>query len=617
MKWIYSPLAMMRTAFATGAVFTMCFSPLAEAKKAEKYSKTEKVNMFLKETHLADGKDRTWGDLWAQVRGAYPEKTRRQLDLYIAQHRLEPLPKTTASSFKDANGKEQVRLTMTDKKGQVTTLTLTGDEDKPMKVNNITFDKKDMFSVPAMMKKISADPQTQKLVKDLKPEAPTKGSVLTFKEYTRLSARQKAEYFYRLRRATEAAQMVFKAHYGEQALNEFNSKYEYAFNFLFGEEAYADSVKGTTCIIAGSFSTYAYNKDFKKQSCQDAKAPFTSCPGKDIGCNPMVYGFNESGGSYCVSYSDKNERINATAACNRMSPKDTPKDKKRIVESYMKKVKGQDIALTLNSEGKIPLDQYNKVSGYFEDLQKYIDESMAKCNSVPLVKTKQTLLDQDKGCTALKDRAFDLKNFAVNPQPPVVLPAPPPAPQTVTAGGDCDATYATGASLKDDGKTCECPDGASPQPAPKEPSGKICGAGAGVFAAGALGDGTKEEKDKDDKKGGFGWLWPVAIIGGVALGGWLLYKLLNKDDDKKDNTYINPINTAPDTTTPGVTDPECAPGFVRDTVGGVCHETVIPVIPDPVTPTTPVTPVTPTLPTAGEGTGGTDDILSGGTIQQR
>lgn len=581
----FKPSSLLKNLAAGISVVTMCIAPVAEGAAASNQKKL--INQYLKETGLTT-KKMTVGEYWRMVRHVYPDHLQSQMDQWVALNRNQMMPSIEASTFKDSNGNEQVRLTLT-KDGQTMNLNFTGDEENPLKVNGVPVQKKELLnynSFNALAGKLAKqDPMINKSLKTGKQKPLGNDFVLSYKEYVKLSARQKAEYMIRMRRAMEAAQRVYTAIYGAQAMNEFNSsnKYEFVLNFLFGEEAQAAGLTGKNCIVAGYLSVYGENGSCggNKQGADDLKrkmaASGASCASNGVACNPMVYGFNSSGQAFCVSRADVKY---ATRTCNSMSPlnggdeKSTALNKKRIIESYLKS-KGQNIDLQLNDENKIPEEQYKQIATYLTDLKAYISSAIGACDTAPLKDIQKQREDQVNACQEIKDRAFELQAFAVNPTPPTPLPNPDPGVNNCTDQGRGQAGP--------DGQ-CKCPEGQ------KEGEGGICM----IVETGGGGDlpGGKEVTKKEDSCGFWcrnkNWIIPVGV-GLLALGAfWWLFK---KDSKAKstDPVYVPPAPvpepTATATATPPVVEPPPpAPCPAPNTlVNGVCVPPVV--VPPPTTTT--------------------------------
>lgn len=566
MRWNLKPGSICKQLAVSASVLTMCLAPVAQGAAAENQKKL--INQYLKETGLST-KKMTVGEYWRMVRHVYPAPLQKSLDLWVSINRNEMMPTIEASNIKDSTGSEQVRLTLS-QGGQTTNLTFTGDEEKPMKVNGVSFTFKELMNYNSfndLARKLSKEDTT--LGKNLKKgtqSSISKNGVLTFEEYKNLSPRQKAEYMVRLRQTMAAAQRVFKAVYGEQAFNDLNKKYEWALRSVFGDEAQAaGSLTGKPCIVAGYLSIYGESGTCggSSQGAADLsnkmQASGASCAGNGVACNPMVYGFQEGGSAYCVPRAKVKY---ATRECNEASPLEQGNsqaqvaNKKRIIESYMKKVKGQDIDLKFNEEGKISEDQYKQISGYLDDLQKYINSAIAECGQAPLKNIQKTREDQVSACNEIKKRAFSLQLYAVNPEPPVpTVPAPvPPEPLPNPNGGTCD-DQRSGSVPSADGKTCVCPEGS--KVSDNEEDKGMCVVIEGGASKDLPGDKGTAQREVTPECGFWcknkNWMIPVGV-GLVGLGlFWWLFK--DRSKAKSNSPVYVPPAPVPGTTTTTSTTP--------------------------------------------------------------
>lgn len=606
----FKPVSLLKNFAAGLSVVTMCISPLAQGAAAKDQKKL--INQYLKETGLTT-KKMTVGEYWTMVRHVYPPKLQKQMDQWVSLNRTEMMPSVEATSFKDADGKDQVRLTLF-KDGQSAVFTFTGDEASPLKVNGVPFSKNELLDYNKANKlaaKLAKQDKTLgKALLTGQQSSLSKKSVLTYNEYKKLTVQQKAEYLIRLRRAMEASQNVYKTFYGEQAYQELNKKYEWVLQFFLGDEAEAKA-KGKTqaqsrgmtnllnkpCVVAGYLSVYGENGscggnrvgavDLKEKMSQNQ----ASCSNNGVACNPMVYGFDSGGGAYCVA---RSEVKYATRVCNSKSPlqnsdpKAEGQNKKRIIESYLKKVKGQDINLVLNEEGKISEEQYKQISGYLEDLQGYINSAVAACDNPPLKDIQKNREDQVSACNEIRTRAFSLQSFAIKAEPV------PPAPLIATT--TCNDKKPGSVAGNTEGE-CLCPEGTKEtngqcmanakdcnQPGQSLKDGE-CGCAYGMDQDGSCLLSNPVGKAGEDDSCGFwcrnkNWIIPVGVF---AVAGGLMWWLLSGNKSKANNgpAYIPPApvpdpGTGTIVTPPPVEPPPPAPCPAPNTyVNGVCAPPVI------------------------------------------
>jgi hypothetical protein len=571
MRRSLQPFRYLKSVACAASIFTMCLSPIAQGKAAQTQSQI--INDFVKSAGLSKGT--TVGEFWKLVRHAYPKPLQGQLDAWVAVNRNQMMPKVEVTAVKDRNGVEQFRLAM-NSNGETATVTLTGDDAKPLKINNTLLTSKELTNYKGyneLFAKVAAGDSKLKKNLPLKPmNLIGQNPVLSLKEFKSLTPRQRAEYLVKMRMTIQAAQKVYEVKYGAQASADHDQKYMFALEFLFGEEAEAasSSLKGKSCVYSGYLTKYGENgtcggakvgeKDYEAKK----SASIASCPGQDQPCHPMVYGYKSDGSNYCVPYAKRN---NATAICgdSEHSPLNSPKDKKRIIESWLAK-RGKNLNLVLDADGKVPPDQRSDVEldTYLKGLNAYIKDTVAECDKDPLKGlTEQKKYENQKwACDAIRTRAFDLQAFAANPVPVIIPPAPPaPAPVVVDS---CDPAR----DVNPDGTCGDCKGGTKPEQGKKEDgtTGEVCGL---IVAAAGGGDlpGPKEPKEKEEDKKCKGLICPLPLIIGAALlvGGLIWAKSRHKDKKKDDPVYTPPIAVDPGTpVTPveppiTVPNPECLP----------------------------------------------------------
>ncbi|MBO9667730.1 MAG: hypothetical protein J7501_13065, partial [Bdellovibrio sp.] len=216
MRLNLKPVRTIQALAATAASFTICMAPVAQGAQAATNQKLL-INQLLKETGVST-KKQTVGQFWAQVRHVYPPKLQKQMDQWVKLNKNEMMPTVEATTFKDANGIEQVRLNMNMGQGKNITITYTGDEEFPLKVNGVALSKKEVFTHSKidtlMMPKLVKDPTIKKSLdvpveKGLMTQANFKPKkILNGRELAQLPLRAQTEYLMKLRLASEAADKV-------------------------------------------------------------------------------------------------------------------------------------------------------------------------------------------------------------------------------------------------------------------------------------------------------------------------------------------------------------------------------------------------------------------------
>lgn len=640
-KWIRDSISLAKVAATSVAVFTMVSTPLAQgaqakatakaaAKAATKTAAASKARAetynynvskksaqeILKLTGLGGKKRISVGEFYSKVRPYYPKTLRKDLDLWAQLNRNELMPEVQLTTYKDAAGKEQVRLLINAGKQSITASFNPDSEGRFLKINNVSLTKDDMMFHDQFVSKIyHGDKGIKASLPKWTPNARYKKSIaLSYAEFSRLTPRQRAEYMVRVRYLTESAQRVMESYYGPQALNEFNR--EFYVRWILGQEAEAAGKSnkrkpqvGDQCIVSGYVAVYN-----EKLSCggpgkgavalkeQMEKYGGGRCSNGTISCNPLVYGYNSDGSAICVKNSGRQGPLHTATSkyCPEKSPlrkgniKEESEDKKRIIESYLKVRHGRDdINLVFDDQGRVSEEQYNKVKDYLTELNTYIQDATRMCEVVPMSEIRQERDEQDSACIALRTRTMDLQAYPTTPVPPPV--APP---------RDCHAELPNSIP---EGDQCVCPDGTrlgeiDEGNGPRQACVPVTNVGAGEDGkkcdAGKKPDGKGD--CEDEKKWGLGWL-----IGGlVAIGAiFAIWKIFDKD--KKDSDKQEPYDPCPP-----------APQ--------ICAPAPDPVAPPPVAPPPPINPPPPPpgpedpIPTPVatpyvESTSGTSTSTSGGT----
>lgn len=535
------------------SAFSMSIAPLAQgAEKLEE--KKQLLNLYLKETGISTDKNLTVSQYWKSVRHVYPAGIRNAADAWVARNRDMPMPKVQAVTFKDKDNVEQIRLSFTSN-GETNSVTFTGNEDFPIKLNSVSFSKKELakLNIKDIASKLNKEDPTLKkaITKNDKQTIFRKDIVVSFAEFQQFTALQRAEYLIRLRQAMEASLKVYEKYGAKTALNDFNEKHKWAYQFLTGFEADAAgaTLTGKRCVVAGYLSTYGENQSCggEKSGRNDLQSQMNkyqaSCSNAaDVPCNPLVYGFKGGTEPYCVARADIKY---ATSNCNKQSPMngaDDVKNKKRIIESFLNR-NGKNIDLKFNDEGKISQEQYNEIKEYLTGLNGLINDAKGLCEGdAGFAKIKKQRPDQDDACNALLTRAFDLQSFVAAPVPPTPIPpVEPPVDQPVP---DKCGTEKVGSVLAADGKTCQCPENTEEgeeygeQGSPRQ--GQRYKACVPIMTPAVERPVKPAPPGKPAEECGFfcrnsGWLIAIA----VGLGIWWLF---SRDKKPKSPTYVPPAN---------------------------------------------------------------------------
>lgn len=601
MKWIRNSLSLAKNSAAVVAIFTMVISPVAQgagAKEAAKakvkvvgdginYNVNKKsIQEYLKFAGLNNGKKRiSVGEFYSKMRPYYPKRLQRDMDRWALENRSEIMPDFEASTYKDSDGKEHVRLLIS-KDGQTITASFNPESNaKFVKVNNVYLTKDDiLYHDQAIGKVVHGDKSIKKSLEKVPFRSYLRQSVaLSYEEFNRLTPRQRAEYFVRLRYVTENAQRVMANFYGDQALNEFNK--DFFVQWLLGQEAQAAGPAEGNCVVAGYLSKYGENYSCGGQVSgnkhlqeQIKRYGGSNCSSGTTPCNPLVYGYKTQGPpgqAFCVSNANVNGSIrNATSAfCPiqsqlRKGTKFEAEDKKKIIESWMA-AKGQKVDLLFDKDGKISKAQFDLVNKYVVELNDYIDKATVACQTVPLSATVQVREEQASACTALATRKMDLLAY----------------PDLVGTDPNGDCSIKKPGSKADKSGNCVCSDPNTTEGTIKEDGIEKPGCVVVVIPIGETKKECNKKEEKRDEKTGecvaacVGWCkWGKWVIGGAVLAGiaGAIWWFTN-DDDKDKNDNEKPYDPCPPS-------PQ------------ICMPTIPPVTQPPVTEPPPIAPPPPTDP---------------------
>jgi hypothetical protein len=643
LKWIDQTLSLGKSLSVSLACFTMVMSPLAQGAEAAKAAKNnlaplkvaidydkynfkvdkEGVQSFLKYTGVGGKKKVSVGEYYQKVRGMYPRPLRDELDMWVQLNRNELMPEVQVTTYKNAEGKEQIRL-LVSKEGQTATLAYNNDsDDKYLKFNNTYIAKGDILYHDQLTRKlVTYDAATKKDLQKKGRVGRLKNPVkLSYEEYRRMTPRQRAEYMVRLRELIEAAQDVEQAFNGKETANNTANSYEFFAQWAMGLKAEAAGTTtpdrevrgarvGGPCIVSGYSSKYGEN--FSCGGTHTGREDLIAqmkvfgggqCPDGSVSCNPLLYGRSSSGSAYCVK-AGKALQDATYGPCQKASPLKTAADKKRLIEDFMKS-QGQGIDLKIDADGKkaskegLNEDQFKLVTDYIDSVNKYVEEAVQKCTSAKSTKVRP---EQKLACEAIAQRKINLDFYDV-----AKPPTPEPPPPVAACPGD--------GQVQDENGVCTCPPGSSVDLR----NGVSCIADEAKPAREdkQIGCHDDQYRDKDsadeDNKGGAceavcgHWCkykgWYIAGAG-LLIGGGLFAWLGKKKDSPSTNaaTYVAPCvpATIPLTTTCNVT-PTTPPN---------------PQPPPPIV-TTPTTPTTPTAPPiVVEYTGSTSSSSAGGARSQ-
>lgn len=535
------------------AVFSMVFFPLAQGQAAAR-TQAEKAREFIKMLGLTPNHKVTVGEFHSRFRQWYPQPFRIQMDRWAALHKDELMPTITASTVKDAGGFDQVRM-LVSKDGEDATLTTGSDF---MMVGGVKMASGDYWSLTSWLDNaVKTDKQFKKTADKAKSMDFSKVSIAVSRaEFKRMTPEQRAEYFVRLREVQEDLAKILPSPERKTAQIESTAQ-DVVARWVMGLPAFAagpDVKAGDSCIVAGYVSQYGENKscggmstgrrDFLDQIRTQFSTTFKraqACAPQSFPCNPLVYGFNESGGAHCVAAGDMKY---ATSKCNDAAPINTIDERRKIVQSWVK-AQGKDDVLEFNEKGRVKEDQFSLIEKQLKDMNELVAKGDAIC-AAENEKLKQ-IDNQKSACENLHIRGFQLRTFG-----PAPLPAPPPAPVD-----DCNQKV-LGSHLEE-GKGCVCDPGltaadagdgkkkcAEPVPKPDK-----------IVKADTEEDlplpplPEKKERTKKDEECGFFCknTWVIPLLVGVGVLGLMYFLFRGNNTTAQTPVYVPPVSP-PGTTTP-------------------------------------------------------------------
>lgn len=502
MRWNLKPMPAIKKLAAGLSAWTMCAAPVAQGAEAA-YSNKQLINQYLKETGLTTQK-MTVAQFWAKIRHVYPPVLQKKMDIWAAANPTVMMPKIEASVVKDSDNVEQVRLFLSSG-GESHTLTFTGNDDKPVKVDNVlisqteltNYNKFDELAARLVKEDLSLKKNLGKGV--LPPTSAlqkTEKRILTGFEIVKLPYRQQMDYFLKMRKATESADRVLEAQQKSTQGASFNfeegdSATTALWKTLLGANAVAKTDLAGPCIASGWVASYYQGSCARPTKGQesllqqinnlktsnvfpaDVVSKISSCAsGGGLPCNPLLYGFQPEGVGqpYCI----KSNLSSATKQCSEAVRLPEKREQILITVSMARHNSKESFCLDSNKgqsgSAKVSQQCVEQLGDYTKQLKEHYlnaakfctkggvsDVSSAadwesKALQVPAIRK-----DQKEACDNLKDRFFDLQVEAVSPPPPM---PPPPIVCTVP-----------GTSLKE-GK-CVCDSNGQPPHAVKKASSSL------------------------------------------------------------------------------------------------------------------------------------------------
>lgn len=342
---------------------------------------------------------KSYSELWARIvkMNLSPYNLARAKNL-ISAFNGEKLPPVKFQEFK-YKGKSAIKA-LYNVQGEQVVVEYLFTDNEVMKINGLLITTEDVKDTATLNKKVASLPFVKKAYQEYKKHILSQNVVPSYKIWSKLSNRKKAEYLLRYRSLLEASYGVFnKGPYKLVASSRIPASEAAVKAFLFGEASFAQgeiggkapagtpasqtpvistadtpkeaadnvkkvvnslnkdpfisaeessqSRKGPSCIVA------AYAVEWKGNTCSlnlagnfyqknPTSAECKTSNGNGwIACNPLVYGFNDDGKPHCINTksNDIQYATHATGNCEKQSPLNTIDDKKQFIERWLKKVK--------------------------------------------------------------------------------------------------------------------------------------------------------------------------------------------------------------------------------------------------------------------------------------
>ncbi len=442
------------------ASLNIMFSPLAVSAQAES-NNVAAAKEFLKTSGLNKG-NITVGEYYRNISKDLSPEVIAKINPYFLLYQDEMMPSVDPITFKDKNNVEQVRMAVTFG-GKTYSFQTEGSDDKiKLKMNSFTSDNKPWENPEALMEGLAREAGIKpgknpvaRTILDLKL-APTK------LEWKNFSFEQQIQFLIMTRHLIEDIQKVLPVSIkSESAKNEDTrpvDKFALVFELL-NPEACAgkpgkNGPKGKNqasgrCIVAGYVTEYGKNGScggrpdgrLDLDSQQNSVKPGLSSKcqsGKGVSCNPLFYGYQDSGSPYCVtgSASAATEQCNGQSKLRRDG--NEVDDIKKIISSFLKDKTGRGLkSAKKNAKGDIEVEtesvaDYDVVRQQLDALDKTFRDALDICEAGDknvsmdsrinkpsnLMNTKA---DQKSACNAIVKRYIAVQQLQLAP----TNPAPP------------------------------------------------------------------------------------------------------------------------------------------------------------------------------------------------
>lgn len=424
-------------ALALTSCFVMTTSPLAMAKEAQN-KKADMLKAVLQQSGLNSGSSITYMEFWNKVKDNFsPELQAKLLPAVIAQ-KDEKIPKIEVSEVKSAKGEMVPRITM-NMDGQVFSFEYPADGKSVAKVNGTVISANTLADLEKSGNQVQLNQANTKKAAVYKKNMLAKSITPSFAQWSKMTAWQRAYYLSRVRLVMDSTLDVLSFKKAKKTSSFEYNKYEYFFAALFGTEAFAGKGQltdtsyavGSACISHGySKGRIALSSGNPYCTLNDGDGKLSpdytkNCSAGQVRCNPVMYGYERSGGStLCAPYSLSSSQ-SATAShrggvCETGSPlSGKPEETLEFVKSIMAKennVNPTDLEkLIFMKDGKATVTKESFDSYLKPMLDRFNaekDQAEVVCTEIdknPNAYQREGSVAQTEACSALRARIASVR----------------------------------------------------------------------------------------------------------------------------------------------------------------------------------------------------------------
>ncbi len=434
----------------------MAVSPLAMAEQSKKLGK-DTILQALKEMGALDNKNITMGEVWKNVRHKFPAHIQAQLDMPFSIYKDEKIPQLDLTEVKNSSGETVVALNIKDG-SDTARIEFPGKENQFMKFNGINLSLNDIANPRILTYKTKDEKIIKKDFERYEKELAKKPVFPAYEHWVKMTPYQRAKIIVQIRLLMREVEEVLSLAESQASGSSPNSYKDYSsiLKLIFGLPAEAGKdgspkggkskrkiAKGENCIIGGYPTGIVLgdgvcslgpesSQDFKKYN---MGCPKTSKGQSQIGCNPVLYGYDRSNhGPICFPYDKSSQITKFATSINGVCEEKSPLERGNFDQAFSM-IKSIALHKGMTSEGfdqifsikTDPFTSTKKISvndeteylklmtgenGIFTAFEKEKNKAVAVCKTIrarpdefQLRETKQ----QTKACDAVEKRMLDVK----------------------------------------------------------------------------------------------------------------------------------------------------------------------------------------------------------------